>query len=305
MTKIMSVEELNKTFSFEEGDNFLRFKSGEGDIPVVEIQNEHASAIISLQGAHILSWQPVNKDEVIWLSNDATFAMGKSVRGGIPICWPWFGAHKSNNNFPAHGFARTVLWQVSDVSVLSNGAIQITFSLATAELAENLQDMWPAETVAEYKVTIGKTLSMELTTINNSDQSITVGQALHTYFNIDDISNTSVDGLDGKTYLDKTDNFNSKVQAGPITISSEVDRVYLNTADEITIDDAKRKITIKKQGSESTVVWNPWKEVADKMGDLGEDGYRKMLCVESANAENDVVTIEAGNSYTLLVTYDV
>lgn len=302
---IINVEDLNKTFSFEDGKNFLRFKFGKGNIPVVEIQNDQASAIISLQGAHVLSWTPGNEDEVIWLSDDATFAMGKSVRGGIPLCWPWFGPHKSNPAFPAHGFARTVLWQVIDTKALSAGETQITFRLATIGLDENLQKMWPQATVAEYRVTIAKTLTMELTTVNHSDQNITIGQALHTYFSIDDIGNTTVSGLEGKSYLDKTDNFKSKVQDGPITINSEVDRVYLNTADRIVIDDGKRKISIKKQGSDSTVVWNPWKDAADKMGDLGEDGYRKMLCVESANAADDVVTIKAGEHYTLLVTYQV
>ena len=301
----MKIKDLNTNFSFTEGDNSLQFNMGEGNIPVVEIKNEFASAVISLQGAHILSWKPVNQDDVIWLSTDAKFAMGKSVRGGIPICWPWFGPHESNSSFPAHGFARTVLWQVSDASVLPSGATQIIFKLDTRELEENLQQMWPYATVAEYRVTIDKTLTMELITHNHSEKSITIGQALHTYFNIDDIGNTSVQGLDGKTYLDKTDNFNSKVQAGPVLISSEVDRVYLNTADDVTIDDGKRKIVIKKENSESTVVWNPWIEVAAKMGDLGEDGYRKMLCVESANAADDVVTIKAGESYALLVKYSV
>lgn len=306
MTKtITSVDELNKKFSFENNDNYLRFKKGEGGITVVEIQNAQASTIISLQGAHVLSWKPCNEDEVIWLSDDATFAAGKSVRGGIPLCWPWFGAHESKPAFPAHGFARTVLWQVVDVKILSAGETQITFKLATDELDENLQQMWPTATVAEYCVTIGKILTMELKTFNQSDQSITIGQALHTYFNIEDISNTSIYGLEGKTYLDKTDEFKSKTQAGPIVIDAEVDRVYLGTSDDIIIDNNKRKISIKKKGSHSTVVWNPWKEVAAKMGDLGDEGYRKMLCVESANAVDDVVTIKAGENYTLHVTYEL
>lgn len=302
---MITIEDLNKNFSLEDGSNSLRFKIGKGDIPIVEIQNEQASAIISLQGAHVLSWKPVNEDEVIWLSNDATFALGKSVRGGIPICWPWFGAHESNSSFPAHGFARTVLWQVIDTKVLSAGETQITFSLDTTQLDENLRQMWTQATTAEYRLTIAKTLTMELTTNNNSDEAIVIGQALHTYFNIDDISKTTVYGLEDKTYLDKTEGFSAKVQDGPIIIDKEVDRVYLETADDVVIDDNKRKIVIKKQGSHSTIVWNPWKDVAEKMGDLGIDGYQKMLCVESANAADDVVTIKAGESNTLLVTYEI
>jgi glucose-6-phosphate 1-epimerase len=301
----MSVENLNNTFSLSDDNSSLRFKVGEGNIPVVEIKNNQANAVISLQGAHVLSWKPVDNNEVIWLSTDATFAMGKSVRGGIPICWPWFGAHESDSSFPAHGFARTVLWEVIDTKIISADETEITFRLVTNELDEKLQQMWPQSTIAEYKISVGEKLVMELTTLNKSDKTITVGQALHTYFNIDDINNTKVYGLEGKTYLDKTDGFNSKTQDGPITINGEVDRVYLDTKDDITIDDSKRKIMIKKNGSQSTVVWNPWIDVAQKMGDLGEEGYDKMLCVESANAADDTINIKSGESYTLLVSYSI
>ena len=164
--------------------------------------------------------------------------------------------------------------------------------------------MWPQNTVVEYRITISEKLSLELITFNNSKEDITIGQALHTYFNIEDIENTTVYGLEGKTYLDKPDNFKAKVQKGSIKINNEVDRVYLDTNDDITIDNKKRKIIIKKQGSRSTIVWNPWEEVANKMGDLGENGYKQMLCVESANAATDVVTIKPDSSYTLKVIYE-
>ena len=128
---------------------------------------------------------------------------------------------------------------------------------------------------------------------------------MHTYFNINDVRNTSVTGLEGKEYLDKTENFKRKTQSDPITINAEVDRVYLNTSDDVVINDLKRKLIIKKQGSHSTVVWNPWKEVADKMADLGHDGYLKMLCVESANAAEDTINIAAGESANLRVIYKI
>lgn len=300
-----NIEELNKAFSFKANDVELVFKNGQGNIPLVEISNSQASAIISLQGAHVLSWKPNKQADVIWLSEDAKFKVGKSVRGGIPICWPWFGAHESDNSFPAHGFARTVLWQVIETKNSSSDKTQITFKLSTNQLDEHSQKMWPQDTTLEYQLTISDTLSLKLTTFNNSKEDIIIGQALHTYFNIENIADTTIYGLEGKTYLDKTDNFNSKVQTGSIKISNEVDRVYLDTSDDITIDNKKRHIIIKKQGSYSTIVWNPWKEVADKMGDLGENGYQKMLCVESANAANDVVTIKPNGSYSLKVTYEI
>jgi len=159
--------------------------------------------------------------------------------------------------------------------------------------------------VGEYCLTIGRSLTLELSTTNHSDQDLTLGQALHTYFAVDDIAQTNVVGLDGKAFLDKPEGFALKTQTGPVTFSAEVDRIYLDTPDSVVINDGKRKITVIKQGSHSTVVWNPWQAVAEKMGDLGKDGYRKMLCVESANAAEDVVTIQPGKCHTLRVVYEI
>jgi len=301
---IPDIKDLNKNFSIDSIQH-LNFKMGDGGIPLVEIENEFATAVISLQGAHVLSWVPKGEADVIWLSTDAKFALGKSVRGGVPICWPWFGAHESDTNFPAHGFARTVLWTVKQTQALENGETQILFQLDTSALDETLQEMWPQATLAVYKITIGQTLTLELVTTNKSDEPLTLGQALHTYFNVFDIEQTTLTGLEGKDYLDKTAGFERKVQAGSIVIKQEVDRIYLQTADNVVIDDVKRKIKIEKKGSLSTVVWNPWQEVANKMGDLGTEGYREMLCVESANAADDIMTIAAGESHTLRVCYSV
>lgn len=299
------INQLNKTYSIQTTTCTLKFKTGPGNIPQVEIQNKQATAIISLQGAHLLSWVPKDEEDVIWLSEDASFNPGKSVRGGIPVCWPWFGAHESNSTYPAHGFARTVNWQVCNTQEQATGETQITFKLETEQLPENLQIMWPQKTTVEYVLTIGKNLTLELITHNNSNQAITIGQALHTYFNVQNVTDVNVVGLEGKAYLDKPDNFKQKKQTGPITIDKEVDRVYINTTDDVIIDNKKRKIIISKQGSESTVVWNPWKAVAENMGDLGKEGYLKMLCVESANAADDIRKIDSGESHQLSVSYKV
>ncbi len=301
----MDLKELNKRFSIRDGATKLRFCSGAGGIAQVEIENKAAAAMISLQGAHLLSWIPAQQQEVIWLSEQASFVEGKSVRGGIPICWPWFGAHASEKNFPAHGFARTSLWQVIDTKILSAAATQITFQLQTNQLVKSIQKMWSWPTQVEYRLTIAKTLMLELTTTNLSDEKISIGQATHTYFTVDDVTQTTVTGLDDKTYLDKPDGFKRKIQSGPIRFDSEVDRIYLNTTENVTIDDQKRKIHISKQGSQSTIVWNPGHEVALKMGDLGCDGYLTMLCVESANAAEDIVQLLPGEAHRLQVCYKI
>lgn len=274
-------------------------------MPVIAIENDQASCTISLQGAHVLSWVPSGEAEVIWLSEMAALAPGKSLRGGIPICWPWFGAHQNNAGYPAHGFARTNLWQVTDTQALDRGETQITFRLDSRQLDEQQFQMWPWATVVEYRLTVGSRLTMALGTVNHSHQAITIGQALHTYFKVDDVTRTVVLGLEGREYLDKTDSFRRKKQSGPVMIDAEVDRLYLHTPDDIIIDDGQRRISIKKQGSHATVVWNPWQTVAEKMGNLGKNGYLHMLCVESANAADDTVMIQPGQRHELLVCYAV
>ncbi len=158
----MNLDQLNDTFALQAADNTLRFKTGKGDITVVEIQNQYASAKISLQGAHILSWIPAGEEEVIWLSEDAKFAAGKSVRGGVPICWPWFGQHETNEDFPAHGFARTVNWQVTKTEACENGTTLICF---TTQPQDDNKQMWPLDTSVEYQLIIGRKLEMELVTL--------------------------------------------------------------------------------------------------------------------------------------------
>jgi len=300
----MNPEQLNNEFSLQVANNNLHFKTGKGGMPVVEIQNQQATAIISLQGAHLLSWIPEGEEEVIWLSEDANFAPGKSIRGGIPVCWPWFGAHESNADYPAHGFARTTNWEVLSTEALGNGTTRIRF---TTQPQLETEAMWPVATTVIFQLTIGKKLQMELITHNNGSKPITISQALHTYFKVGDVSKVLLHGLDDVKYLDKLDGFKQKYQHGPLTFKNEVDRIYLDTAGDCVIEDKilNRNIVINKCGSHSTVVWNPWQETAAKMGDLGEEGYKKMLCVERSNAAEDIITIEPRKEHQLWVQYDV
>ena len=301
---IHDIEQLNSQFAHKTDTNHLCFKVVDGDIPIVEIINRHATALISLQGAQVLSWIPNGEEEVIWLSEDASLVRGKSVRGGVPICWPWFGAHESNPDYPAHGFARTTSWHTFCTETLEDGSTRITFS--TQPLPET-EAMWPPETTVECKITIGEKLEIDLATHNNGLEPITIGQAFHTYFKVSDVSQVLLHGLDDTDYLDKLEGFKRKIQHGPVTINEEVDRIYLDTAGECVIQDKllKRNIIIQKCGSHSTVVWNPWLETANKMGDLGEEGYKKMLCVESCNAADDVAVIGSGKTRHLWVQYAV
>ena len=300
----LDIETLNSKFSIQQDDNQLLITRGDGDIPVVTIQNKLASARISLQGAHILSWIPAGEAEVIWLSEDAVYKDGKSIRGGIPVCWPWFGAHESREDFPAHGFARTVMWDLLKTEALDDGRTRISLFI---QKSQQMDSFWPEQAEVFFQVTVGKKLELELDTCNKGSKAISIGQAFHTYFKVNDVSRVMLHGLDGAEYLDKLEGFKRKKQPGTVTINEEVDRVYLDTVNDCVIQDTElnRNIVIKKCGSHSTVVWNPWQQTADKMGDLGTNGYKTMLCVESSNAADDVVVIEPGKQHQLYVDYEV
>lgn len=297
---------LNQRFAIH---GHLAFAEGEGGLIVASVSNAHANADIALQGAQILTYEPVDDAPVIWLSPKAKFVAGKAVRGGVPICWPWFGNYESGNpetdkNYPAHGIARTAMWDVTGAEALPGGATRITFEL---HISDTAKAMWPHPCTLHYTVTIGPELVMELVTQNTGSAPFSISEALHTYFVVGDIDAVHVNGLSGSEYIDKVDGGTRKTELGKVRIASEVDRVYLHTRGECEIEDRKlnRSIIISKSGSDSTVVWNPWAEKAAQLADLGEGNYRGMLCVESANAADNAVVVQPGHSHMMRVMYMV
>ncbi len=296
-----NVDTLNTDFGIS---GSLRFKKDSSGLIIIEINNQHASAAVSLQGAHLLSWQPAGEEDVIWLSPEAKFNIGKSIRGGIPICWPWFGDHATQNDYPAHGFVRTLPWHVVQSETLKGGETRIALAFQPNDTSNKY---WPYLTPLHLSITVGKTLELELTTTNQTDKEIVISEALHTYFNVSNVRNISVDGLNNCVYLDKVDGFKQKHQNGPVSFDDEVDRVYIDTETDCIIRDPNlsRQIHIKKRGSSSTVVWNPWVEKSNRMGDMGENGYLHMVCIESANAAANKATLAPGGEHSLWVSYSV
>lgn len=270
-----------------------------------EITNAHASASICLQGGHVLSWQPFSTAEpVLWLSPDAQIATGKSIRGGIPVCWPWFGAHASHAGFPAHGFARTQAWQVKGCRSLDDGSTELSL---TMPITAAVQAMWSHQAQLDMLINVGTSLKIALITRNLGNADFSITEALHTYFSVSDIAQIQVDGLDGVHFHDKAAGWTEGDQVGAIGFDGEVDRVYVNSTQRCSIVDPvfKRSIHINKVGSQSTIVWNPGAARAAQMGDLGEDGWKHFVCVESGNALENAVTVAAGKSHTLAVEYRV
>ncbi len=298
---MMDLADLNARFGLEEQ---LSFHLLNENMVVAEVRSSRCTARIALQGAQVLEWAPEGQKPVLWLSKGSNFIPGKSIRGGTPVCWPWFGAHDSKSDYPAHGHARTVDWDVLSSESLTEDRIKLVFCLKTSQATEAV---WPYRTPLELHITLGDRLELELITRNDEAEPISIGEALHTYFAVGDVRQVAVSGLNACEYLDKVNDFARCTQQDKVSFNSEVDRVYLNTEAECVIEDAcwERNIRIKKRGSHSTIVWNPWIEKALAMGDMGKDGYLNMVCVESGNAAENVVVLKPGEEHRLWVEYSV
>ena len=290
----MDKELLNRRFALP---GRLLFRAGPGGIVVAEMDSGQAFARVALLGAQVIHFQRNGGEPVLWLSSASRFHPGEAIRGGIPVIWPWFGAHPDDPGKPAHGFVRTALWNVRG-STVDDGAVVLRLGLNDDDATRVL---WPHPFDLELTVRLGTSLRVGLLSRNPGDLAFVLTQALHSYFSVGDIARTRVTGLEGARYLDKVDAFKSKAQVGPVTIEGETDRIYVDTADECIIDDEanRRRIRIAKSGSRSTVVWNPGPAKAARLADMPDDAYRRMLCVETANAAGDQIKLLPGGEHRL------
>ena len=263
----------------------------------IEIKNSAAEAKIALQGAHIFHYKRADEEQILWLSEVSDFEYGKAIRGGVPICWSWFGFNE-NKNLPQHGFARVSMWEFIKSDESDEKSSSLIFRLTHS--SQTLK-MWRYKFELELHVTISDKLTMELKTTNLDCESFVLTQALHTYFKVSHISHALIKGLDKKPYLDAL-TWKNEIQEGDITFNQEVDRVYQEVTDEIILKDENREIHIKNSGSSSTVVWNPWIEKTLRMSAMNENAYEHMLCIESANAFDDRKVLKPQSSYTLKAT---
>jgi glucose-6-phosphate 1-epimerase len=283
----------------------LQFTAGTGDCPFIEITNAQARAVISIYGGQVLAFQPQSAaHDLMFVSKNAYYQAGKAIKGGVPVCWPWFGPDPAGQGRPSHGFARNRLWQVMSTEALPDGATKVTLGFSDTD---DTRALWPYAFELAIEITVGRVLTLALVSRNRSDRSFDITQALHTYFTIGDITQTTVSGLEGTTYIDKTDESAVKPQVGAVAIASEVDRVYQGVPSELVIHDGalNRRIRITAIGNQTAVVWNPWSEISVKMADLEDHDYTRFICVETTNAADDVITVPAQGDYRLMVTYAI
>jgi glucose-6-phosphate 1-epimerase len=296
----MDIQTLNNKFAIADQ---LEFVQGAGGLILAKISNAQAEALVSTYAGQVLNFKPTGMDDdLLFMSEQAYFEDGKAIKGGIPVCWPWFGPDPKGLGRPSHGFVRNRQWSVMGTHALDGGTTQIILGL---DADEETHSVWPNAFELRVEITIGTRLRVALKTTNKGGESFDLTQALHTYFLVGDIGRVQVLGLDGRRYFDKVDGGKEKVQTGVLMVESEVDRIYQEISGDLAIDDAQleRRIQISSEGSNTAVVWNPWADIATNMADLGDKDYRRMLCVETANAGDDVVTVAPGETYTLSVGY--
>lgn len=291
----------NQRYAINKG---VAFSQGKGDLPIITVTTHTAKATISLLGGQVLSYHPTStKHDLLFLSHNAYFEQGKAIKGGIPICWPWFAAHPEDDTLPFHGFVRNQLWQVESTEQRENGDVIITLIFKDSEQTRKL---WPYAFELKQVINIGDKLGIKLFTTNTGKQNFDITQALHSYFSVGDISQVNVTGLENKPYLDKVEQFKKKIQPGqPISIEQEVDRIYQKVDKPLSITDKSwnRQIHITHSGSATTVVWNPWIAISRNSKDLEDNDYQRFICVETANAADNVITVKPNETYTLGVEY--
>ena len=212
----------------------ITLHDGDGGLPFISIQNQAGRAKICLLGATVMDYQPAGADPVLWTSPNSRFVVGTPIRGGIPVCWPWFGPHPVNPALPSHGFVRTLLWEVSRAE--EELAEHTLVELACHENQETLK-LWPHAFILKLRVRVGKDLQLELETNNRGAEEFPFSAALHTYFAISDIGSIQIDGLENTPFLSKVHNYARFVESAPIQIGENVDRVYLDTTAACTIHD--------------------------------------------------------------------
>jgi glucose-6-phosphate 1-epimerase len=300
MNAASNVADLNRRFGIP---GVATVCEGEGALPRVHITGHLGEGEMYLHGAHVTSWAPAGNDEMLFVSTKSRWEEGQAIRGGIPICFPWFRAKADDPHAPAHGFLRTRMWQLESIGENEDGVAITMFS----ESDEQTRRWWPGEFRVVQRVLFGSKLSLELVCTNTGPTPIRFEEALHTYNRVADVHDARLQGLDTVRFLDNTDSNKEKTQRGDVAISSASDNAYMNTGTAVDLVDPKmrRRIRLTKINSLTTVVWNPWAEAAAKMRDLGEGEWTQFLCVEASNILGAAVNLEPGQEHKMTAVLSV
>lgn len=274
-----------------------RIVPGNGGLAKLVVTAPAASGEVYLHGAHVTSWRPAGAEEVLFVSSQSHWEPDRAIRGGVPVCFPWFAAKSDDPHAPAHGLVRTKPWQLDSIGQ-SGDAVTIAMSIASSVA---MKPWYPGDFELSLRATFGCELRLELAAANTGSTPLRFEEALHTYFRVGNISDVEVLGLSGTRYLDKTDSNRQKTQDGAVKIVSETDRVYLGTTGTVELADTRlgRRIRVAKENSRTTVVWNPWIAKSRAMSDFGDEEWPGMICIETANAGDFAVELQPGERHVM------
>ncbi|MGD9930518.1 MAG: D-hexose-6-phosphate mutarotase [Mangrovibacterium sp.] len=290
---MIDLDTLDEKFSIEGEVGFAEL---ENDLVFLTISNKYADADICLYGGHVTSFRPHKTMDLLWMSPDSMFEVGKPIRGGIPVCFPWFGPHKTDAQKPQHGFARLMYWNVAETASTPTGETRVRLQLSSSE---ETKTYWPFDFEAELDITIGSKLNVELKVTNTSNEPFEYGSALHSYFYLSGIENIGIEGLQGTTFFNQLNPGNEVQEVPVLHIREALTRHYLDTDSAVVISDPvfRRRILVEKTGSKVTTVWNPGQEACATIGDLPEDGYESFVCVEAVNAFDNLISLAPGETH--------
>ena len=270
-------------------EGIVAIEGGLGGLPCVHVTAPECTGTVYLHGAHVTSYCPAEQRDVMFVSEASHFADGQPIRGGVPICFPWFAGNGPKPDSPGHGLVRTRAWELVSVTPEQQS---VTVTLAT--------ELDPFGVM--FVATFGTSLEMTLSVTNRGSKPAAFEEALHTYFAVSRVQEVSITGLDQCDFLDKVDGMSVKNQGGQaIRFTGETDRIYLNTQSTAVLTDPGwgRRIVVEKRHSDSTVVWNPWIDKAARMSDFGDDEWRRMVCIETCNVGDSGVTLKPGAEHEM------
>lgn len=298
MTDELKIKALDDQHGLQQ---IARITSGKGGLPRIQVETEAASAEIYLYGAQVMSWRPVGFEDVLFVSEKSNWEKGKPIRGGIPVCFPWFRGKPDDKSAPTHGFVRTKEWNIDAIQLLEEGAVEVC--LSTESDAES-RAWWPHDFRLEYSITVGRRLMLALKMHNTGPDAIQFQEALHTYFKVGDVQQAVVKGLGGVRFLDNRDHNREKQQNGDLALTKQTDNAYLDATGPVEILDPAlgRTLTTQKRDSNSSIVWNPWSDGAAALADFGDQEWRGMLCVEGGNVLGQPVSLGPAETHTMTIS---
>jgi glucose-6-phosphate 1-epimerase len=300
MEAVSNATELDRRFGIPA---LARVFEGNGGMPQVQVTGAFGEGEIYLHGAHVTSWKPARNDEVLFLSSKSRWQEGEAIRGGIPICFPWFRGKADDPHAPAHGFVRTKAWRLESIAEHETG---VSVSMIT-ESDDETRRWWPAEFRLVHRVTFGSELKLELVCTNTGTRPLRFEEALHTYNRVADVHKARLLGLENVRFFDNTESNKEKTQLGEVALASQTDNAFLDTPNAVDLLDPKmrRRLRLKKSNSLTTVVWNPWREAAAAMKDMGDGEWTEFLCVEASNILGAAIDLEPGAEHKMTAVLSV